>query len=249
MPKSDVVIDKSFLQGASRDRLRSVFEGHRVLMTESLFHELLTTRPTIRARCFRRIPEIENPVTLVQNVGAILRWESERFQFNPGLVDKDFKLGEGQISVMENWRKEVSVWVHDFADHCSKVPVRFPELKGYRPGTTTTHIERIKKRVCAEPGFVRELYRGGKDGTWPTKEAIDERWAIYRWLQIRVLAALDYFGKYGERDVSSETTKIENEYLDLEYCLVGCVVRAIATKDNGMSERFLALCPSGTVLQ
>lgn len=263
MPKSDVVIDKSFLQGASKDRLRSVFEGHRVLMTESLFHELLTTDSAIRSRCFRRIPGIENPVTLVQNVGAILRWEvenqrplssidevviSERFKFNPGLVDKDFKLREGQIRVMENWRKEVSVLVHDFADHCSKVPIRFPELNGYHPGITTTHIERIKKRVCDEPGFVRELYRGGKGGTWPPKEAIDKQWAIYRWIQIKILAALDYFRKYGESDVSSETTKVENEYLDLEYCLIGCLVGAIATKDKGMSERFLTLCPSGKVL-
>jgi hypothetical protein len=187
---------------------------------------------------------------LVQNVGAILRWEvenqrplssiddlvmSERFQFNPGLVDEDFDLGESQVSAIENWRKERSVRVHDFADHCSKIPIRFPELKGYRPGTTTTYIERIKKRICTEPGFVRELYRGGRGGTWPTKEQIDERWSIYRWLQIRVVAALDYFRKYGERDVSSETTKVENEYLDLEYCLVGCLVGAIATKDSGLS--------------
>ncbi len=263
MPQPDVVIDKSFLQGASQDQLRSLFERHRVLMTESLFYELLTTDPAVRARCFRRIPEIENPVMLVQNVGAILRWEvqnkrplpsiddvvmSERFQFNPGLVDEDFNLGEKQVSVIENWRREKSVWVCDFADHCSKVPVKFPELNGYRPGVATTHIERIKKRIYAEPGFVRELYGGGKGGTWPTKEQIDERWATYRWLQIRVVAALDYFRKYGARDVSSETTKVENEYLDLEYCLVGCLVGAIATKDSGLSERFLALCPSGKLL-
>jgi hypothetical protein len=151
---------------------------------------------------------------LVQNVGAILRWEvenqrplssiddlvmSERFQFNPGLVDEDFDLGESQVSAIENWRKERSVRAHDFADHCSKIPIRFPELKGYRPGTTTTYIERIKKRICTEPGFVRELYRGGRGGTWPTKEQIDERWSIYRWLQIRVVAALDYFRVWRKR--------------------------------------------------
>lgn len=263
MPKMDVVIDKSVLQGGSKDRLQSLFENHRVLMTQALFYELLTTEPAERARCFRRIPAIENPVVLVYNVGPILRWEvkyhrplsnicdmtiNERFQFNPGLLNEDFDMGEEQARHLEKWRKEMSVSVSDFADHCRKVTVRFPELRGYRPGTNTMQIEEIKKRVCTEPGFVRELYSGGEGGTWPTAEEIDERWAIYRWLQIRVLASLDYFRKYGERDVSSETTKVENEYLDLEYCLVGCLVGAIATQDDGMSTRFLALHPSGKVL-
>ena len=165
MRQPDVVIDKSFLQGASRDQLRSLFERHRVLMTEKLFYELLTTCPAVRARCFKRIFQIGTPMIPVQNVTAILRWEvknqrsltsidnvveDKRFRFNPGLADKDFKFGEKDVRAIEKWNQENSVRVHDFAYHCSKVPVRFPALKGYHPGTTpTTQIEEIKKRLCA----------------------------------------------------------------------------------------------------
>lgn len=262
-PQMDVVIDKSVLQGMPKERLQLLFKDHRVLMTQALFYELLTAKPAERASCFRRIPAIDNPVVLVQNVGPILQWEvtnerplvniddvaiSVNFNFNPGLVNEDFDLGEEQAGHIENWKKEMSASVSNFADHCSKVTVRFPELKGYYPGMKILHIEEIKTRVCTDPGFVRQLYSAAEGSNWPTAEEIDERWAIYRWLQIRVVAALDYLLKYGERDVTSLTTKVENEYLDLEYCLVGCLVGAIATKDSGMSERFLAVSPLGKVL-
>lgn len=72
---SDVVIDKTVLQGGSKARLQSLFLNHRVLMTQALFYELLTTEPAKRARCIGRLPVIENPVVLIHNVGPILRWE------------------------------------------------------------------------------------------------------------------------------------------------------------------------------
>lgn len=259
----DIVIDKSALQGMPKKCLELLFKDHRVLMTQALFYELLTTEPAERATCFRRIPAIDNPVVLVHNVGPILQWEATNqrpllniddvavavnFNFNPGLVNEDFDLGKQQAERIENWKKEMSASVSSFADHCSKVTVRFPELKGYCPGMKTLDIEKIKTRVCTDPSFVRQLYSPGEGGNWPTGKEIDERWAIYRWLQIRVVAALDYFLKYGERDVASLTTKVENEYLDLEYCLVGSLVGAIATKDSGMMERFLAVSPLGKVL-
>jgi len=263
LAKTDIVIDKSFLQGAPKDILQSLFKNHRVLMTEALFYELLTTTAIERARCFSRIPSIKNPVVLVQNVGAILRWEVRNqqpltsvdhvainipFQFNRGLTNNNFSMNEERANHLENWKKERLIQVCDFAEHACKVTVRFPELKNYRPGGDSTNIKRIKKRVCTETEFVlEEFYNGGLDHTWPPAEDIDERWALFRWIQIRVVTALDYFHKYGEREVSSETTKIENEYVDLEYCLIGCLVGAIATQDKGMAKRFLALCPSGTV--
>ncbi len=167
MPKMNVVIDKSFLQGGSKDRLQSLFENHRVLMTQALFYELLTTEPAERARCFRRIPAIENPVVLVYNVGPILRWEvkyhrplsnigdmaiDECFQFNPGLLNEDFDMGEEQARHLEKWRKEMSVSVSDFADHCRKVTVRFPELRGYCPGTNTMQLRKLKNAYVPSPG-------------------------------------------------------------------------------------------------
>lgn len=156
-------------------------------------------------------------------------------------------MGEEQNKHVENWNKEVSTAVGSFAEHCSKITVRFPELKGYQPGKNTADIEKINNRICTDTGFVRQLYSGQKRG-WPTADEIDERWALYRWLQIRVLAALEYFRKYGERNASLATVNIEHDYRDLEYCLVACMVGALATSDKGIATRFLALHSSGILL-
>ena len=71
----DVVIDKSFLQGAPKDILQSLFKNQRVLMTHGNFYELLTTSSVERAHCFKRIPAVKNAVKRVEPMGSILRWE------------------------------------------------------------------------------------------------------------------------------------------------------------------------------
>ncbi len=263
LPKPAVVIDKSFLQGAPKDTLQLLFDNHCVLMPFVNFYELFTTTPLARALCFQRLPEGENPVSLVESIDFIRRWElenqralldiqqtvrPEQFHFNSRLVSKTFQMREDQSKYLENLKEEVSSKVKSFAEHCSQITVRFPELRNYHPGGDTSQIEEIQKRICTDQNFVRGFYSGSLLGhTDPPPEQIDEQWALYRWIQIRLIAALDYFRKYGDREMSSETTKIENEYLDLEYCLIGCLIGSIATRDNGIAKRFQALCPSGNV--
>lgn len=263
LAKTDVVIDKSFLQGAPKDILESLFKNQRVLMTSVNFLELLTTSATERARCFKKLPKSENPVALVEPLDLILRWEvenqqplsnidhvirREQFHFNSGLDNENFQMEEEQTNYTEYLKRRVATQAKEFAEHCSIIPFRFPEIKNCRPGDSLIKIKEIQKRVSTDPEFVRELYSGRLEDTWPPPTDIDERWALFRWIQIGVLAALDYFRKYGEREMRLETTKIENEYLDLEYCLIGCLVGSIATRDKRMAKRFLAICPSGGVI-
>ena len=119
----DIVLDKSYLQGAPRNELESIFCDHRVLMPEMLLHELLTTDPKVRAQCFSRLPKKENPLVLIPNPGPLMRWEVEnnraltniddvtidiRYQFNKNLVNVDFEMGNDQEEDLCLWRKEMS---------------------------------------------------------------------------------------------------------------------------------------------
>lgn len=263
LAKTYVVIDKSFLQGAPKDTLQLLFDNHRVLMPFVNFYELFTTTPPERARCFQRLPKGENPVSLVESIDFIRRWElvnrrplleiqyavrPEQFHFNSGLVNETFQMREDQSKFLEELKEEVSSKVKAFAEHCSQITVRFPELSNYRPGGNPSQIEEIQKRICTDSEFVRGFYSGLPGHTGPPAEHIDTQWALFKWIQIRLIAALDYFRKYGEREMSLETNKIENEYFDLEYCLIGCLVGSIATHDRGMEKRFKALCPPGKVI-
>lgn len=263
MNKQDAVIDKCFLRGAPKERLDFLFSKYRVIMTESLFYELLTTEAYDRARCFKRLPSIENPVVLVHNVGPILRWEVAnqrplsnienvaldlRYQFNPGLSNESFELNSDQAHAREEWQIEMNRSAQSFADHSASLPIRFPHLRGYRPGANSREIDLLKQKVCSEPELIREIYSGRADEGWPARDCINEKWALYRWVQIRLFAELDYYRKYGEQTENSKNEKIEREYMDLEYCFVGCLAGGLATGDLGMAERFSALCPSGSLL-
>jgi len=54
--KQSVVVDKSFLQGSSGAHIRELAADRRLLVCDSLFYELLTTSPKVRAACFRKLP-------------------------------------------------------------------------------------------------------------------------------------------------------------------------------------------------
>jgi len=106
LAKTHVVIDKSFLQGAPEDILQLLFNNHRVLMCAVNFYELLTTKPFKRARCFQRLPNGQNPASLVEPSDCIWQWEVENqrpllgiqhairqepFHFNSGLNNEIFR--------------------------------------------------------------------------------------------------------------------------------------------------------------
>ena len=61
----EIVIDKSYLQGASRERVRRLCEENTVLLTETLFYELLTTAVSVRAACFAKLLAKDNAVVLI----------------------------------------------------------------------------------------------------------------------------------------------------------------------------------------
>jgi hypothetical protein len=65
---------------------------------------------------------------------------------------------------------------------------------------------------------------------------------------VKLLGSLDYFKRYGVEKQALKSRRMENEYLDLEYCFVGILVGALATHDKEMAARFTALCPEGVLV-
>ena len=75
-PKHQIVIDKSFLQGKRKEEIQSLYnEGYSLLMTQGLIFEILTTDDQERAKCFKHIPEIENPFVLLNSYLILLNFE------------------------------------------------------------------------------------------------------------------------------------------------------------------------------
>jgi len=74
----NVVLDKSYLQGSSKNEIHQMCTQHQLIMSEVLFLEILSTKTENMVKCFKKIPEIESPVALVPNVGSLIRYETEK---------------------------------------------------------------------------------------------------------------------------------------------------------------------------
>ena len=53
----EIVVDKSFLDGAPALQIRELFTSHKALIIEPLFLELMTTKAKSQVRCFSKVPE------------------------------------------------------------------------------------------------------------------------------------------------------------------------------------------------
>jgi hypothetical protein len=69
MPMTELVLDKSFLDGASHQLVSEACVAHRALCTESLFFGLMTIKPESQDRCFAKLPDRPHSLVLIPNVG------------------------------------------------------------------------------------------------------------------------------------------------------------------------------------
>jgi hypothetical protein len=83
-----VVIDKSYLQGAWAGNLRGLCVKHTVLFTETLLYELLTTsEEAIQRACFDKFPEMDGDIVLIPRTGPLFRYEIEHERAATPLTD------------------------------------------------------------------------------------------------------------------------------------------------------------------
>lgn len=70
-----IVFDKCFLQTASWQAICGIAERHDLLISGSLFHELLTGNQEARRKVFAKLPRQDSPVLLIDSVCSLLSHE------------------------------------------------------------------------------------------------------------------------------------------------------------------------------
>lgn len=268
--KPTLVVDKSFLQGTTTRRMHELVESHQLLMTESLFYEILSNDRD-RAKCFSKFPAVENPADLVMHVGGYLRKEislrkiaprpSEsiirtRFQFNPRLTQPGFQLPVEALEAQAEKLAEVHIDMKALIGRAATMPTIFPAA------FTGTQQERDIARSLAEAAIARDrgipmsiyaAFRAPKgERKPPPARYIEEDWAIYRWLQVHLLFALDLairnLANLNNPLSASLHEKIEHDVLDAEYLIVGTLEGSFATYERKLQRWFALLCPRGTLV-
>ncbi len=84
----EILIDKSWVQGASAGMLASAAAEHDLLMSEVLLYELLTTGRDEQIRCFSRLSIVHESIRLLCGIPDLLRYESEAGRPSAPLADR-----------------------------------------------------------------------------------------------------------------------------------------------------------------
>ena len=262
-----IIVDKSFLQGTSTARIRELAATSRLLVSDALFYELLTTDITVRKQCFSKFPLENNPVDLVSDIGPLLRREIEvrepagkpsehrenldfDFRFNSALNEIDYELSPEDTATVEEHTAELKTDIHAYLQRVSLVPTFFPDLL---EGTTEERNAAFSaaENAIAAPGallpFYRQLESPSSESKLPPAEMINESWALYRWLQVQLLFAVDVFARY--QGIVPDITKVamyekmEHDVLDAQVLMLACLEGAFATRENKLKRWWSLLCP------
>jgi len=267
----EIVLDKDFLDGAPTEQVRRLCDHNVVLFSETLLFELMTTSEKSQKRCFSKLPEVENPVTLIPNVGTLLRYElengvacaplveraiNEEFKFNEKLREGKF-VAEGDVKQsLEEWQKQVKEDTENFLVRCSIVHQFFPELNGIEYNKLPVAIDEARKKVAEDHEFVRTINESfleeNAPANAPPSELLDPNWAFFRWVQCQLLSALRMFGRHqGNFELPASEgvfTRAEHTMHDIYYTILATLSGALATGDQEVIDDFLLACPKGVVI-
>jgi hypothetical protein len=257
----DVVIDKSYLQAASADNLRTLCGEHTALFIETLLYELLmTVEDAVRTACFAKLSKINEAVVLIPCTGPLFRYEMD--QLRPAwpladhrvdatfesLVTGVFSRPLDQQPALAQWQKEIGREVATFRDVATGISSWCPALLDASSSALRSGCEDLKRQACADPDVVRNVYRSlGLDG-FPDASLLEPPWALFRWVQMHLLFGLDYIRRYGFADLAAVPKRVEHDVHDLQYALFGALCGSLATRDRDIELNFRMACPTGTLL-
>jgi hypothetical protein len=269
----EIVVDKSFIDGSSAATVRDLCGSHHVLMTEELFFELITTEHEKRRRAFCKFPEVADPVSLIPNVGALLRFEKEAgmpcapnlrrhrieasFEFNSRLREGTFMF-EGQYAEeLKSFREEVKENTREFIERCFVVHEFFPEMVDLKASDFPSALTTARRSIATDLSRVKQVYHlltaNHPDQQAPKSELIDQNWAWFCWVQVQLIAALRIFVRYQGKMPSGVNDRFwtiaEHTMLDSYYVLFGTLCGALASRDAEIQEDFRLLRPDGLLLR
>lgn len=267
--KSWVVVDKSFVQGSSAERVAKLSSQHGLLMTEEMLYELVKGDAQDRSRCFSKFPRQARPFELSKNLSYLLRYELENNR-SCGLPsshirnidhtatenyrDPTFALPDDLVEALRNRTSEVEGDLKQLLDIAASIETTFPELENI-PGK-----ERDQARISVHNKIFNHdnLIREGVDfmirhspffaGSMPHS---DHSWISYRWLQIQLLLSVDYWFRYPKGIDARPNTKfrerLRHDVLDGGYLAVALQEGTFASKEKKLCEWWGKLLPNGVL--
>lgn len=263
--KVNIILDKSYLLGSTHSSILELLSRGRLMMSESLFLEILTADyESDINKCFKKIPQRENPIDLLPSSGNLMYFEKThhrpstplrehvlkiRYEFNPNLRGDNYgEIIRNVEDPLEEWNQDISGRTYGFMQKATSVQYWFPELKNKKL-ISKEEMEVAMRKVAEDNKFIQNIYAELRKGIlkneneeWPEPKIVNKDWAIFRYLQFHLVFALDYIWRYGPKE-KDKSKKDVNMYIDIDYCILGSLADALATRDKIMGDFYKLVCP------
>jgi hypothetical protein len=260
--RSFVVLDKSFLQGVSPAQLYYYVQHGWVFgIADAFWYEHFRKWDEWRRANLVKLKSIENSLVLLPGIGEMFRAEAhehkpaaqvlvgKRVILNPKLRRGGhfFEL-DGQTKETANGR---TVELEERIDDMIAIWRDFKTLPALNDATHSempSRVHELSLQIRDDREDIRRFYGNHRIPPWPQAELIDEQWTFFRWIQVQLIAGLDFFASYGIKTQPSRE-KLMHELLDLEYLILALVVGGLASREKRMIQRFKLLRPDGILLR
>jgi hypothetical protein len=255
-------MDKSFLDGVSSAQLQFYTRnGWTFAIPEVLMYEHFRKRDGWRIANIFKLHRVEKSLFLLPGIGEMFRIEAkklkpaittlraENIQFiaQKGPSGEFFELDGESLTQTEERSEQLAAKVPTMI-HVWQSLREMPAIKNASPKELPEVIKEHKIKIRDDRDDMRGFYANHRHHHFPPANLIDEQWAYFRWIQVYLVAGLDFINRYGVDVVPSEENMI-HELIDLDYLIPAILVGGLACREKRFLERFRLLRSNGVVLK
>jgi hypothetical protein len=245
MPPSHIVLDKSYLQACANEDLQEILERYRLIVCAETFYEVISTQEAAMRSCLGKLMAYSDFVDLLDHHGTLLKYETDNRRpctplsahFLPGRINPswNYKFSDDQTDTIADFQdywevtgpKEFDEVVRSIVANCGRVK---PEDVG-----------RDKDVVLSAYSQLRVSER------LPPPNIIDDTWAMYRRLQVELIAAYEYMCSFQDGQFHIRQDRKAHNQLDFRIVVVASLAGGLATRDRLMKRYFEIICPEGVL--
>jgi len=261
-----IVLDKCFLQAASWEAISALAREHALIITGSLFHELMSDDPEARARAFSKLPRQNNPAHLLDNVSALLAHEEDThtpvlnildhtirivYRFNPQLRNPDYSLPPDAEGALADNVALTRRLVDRYIARTNVVVQMFQTVAQGSDQSRASALSEIEKEL-ADPANVLTFYRSIEDPELPPAELLTPAWTTFRFFQTALLFSLHtihrHRGVIPQGISDREYERLEHDVHDHMVLCTATLAGGLATNETKLKRWFKLLCPSGLLV-
>jgi hypothetical protein len=248
--RSFAVLDKSFLDGVSSPQFQHyALNGWTFGVTDALLHEHLRKRDARRIRNLFKLHVIQESIVRLPGIGEMFR--SEARTLKPACMTMLAKMieltpqegpsgeyceldGPSQRSTEERSR-ELKKRALDLVDAWQSLRA-LTDLSNASSKEFPVIIKELSVKIRNDRADMRGFYSNHRPPDYPPPELLDEKWTLFRWIQVQLLAGLDFIGRHGVNARPNEEGMI-HELLDLDYLVPALLFGGLACRETRFVER------------